>query len=216
MYKYKAVIFDLDGTLLDTSTDLASAVNYALNKNGYQTYTVKEIISFVGNGVKNLIKRALKNCEDDKIVGCVLGDFKDYYEKNNAVYTAPYEKITDLLKNLKTDGVITAVYSNKYDSAVKKLANKYFPNLINSAFGERDGYNKKPDATQLLEFMVSNGLDKKDCVYIGDSEVDILTAKNAGVNCISVCWGFKGKEFLVKNGAKLLAETVEELDELLK
>ncbi len=216
MYKYKAVIFDLDGTLLDTSTDLASAVNYALNKNGYQTYTVEEIVSFVGNGVKNLVKRALKNCEDDKIVGCVLADFKDYYEKNNAVYTAPYEKILALLNSLKENGVITAVYSNKYDSAVKKLCNKYFPNLINSAFGEKDGYNKKPDATQLLEFIFSYGLDKKDCVYIGDSEVDILTAKNAGIDAISVCWGFKDKEFLTKNGAKILASTIEELDELLK
>lgn len=209
----KAVIFDLDGTLLDTSVDLANAVNYSLAKHGAKTHSTEKIVTMVGNGVKNLVTRAFSGFEVD--LDIALADFKDYYSKHNTDFTCEYFGVTDMLKRLKANGIKTAIVSNKYDGAVKLLAEKYFSGLIDCAYGEQPPLPKKPAPDLLFMAIKDLGVDAKDCVYVGDSEVDILTAKNANLNCISVSYGFKPKSFLVENHATVICETVPQLSKIL-
>lgn len=202
---YKTVIFDLDGTLLDTLDDLTSAVNYALTAFGLPTRTKTEVRTFVGNGIAVLMQRAV-GIESYPKQAEILQTFKAYYGANCANKTQPYAGILPLLTQLQQAGVQTAVVSNKADFAVKMLAERYFSGLLLQAVGENEaeGVRKKPAPDSLFAVLRTLGADKQSTVYVGDSEVDIQTAQNAGVDCISVTWGFKDLPFLIENGATTL------------
>ncbi len=211
--KYRLAIFDLDGTLLNTLDDLAASVNHALEKNSLPQRTVSEVKSFVGNGIKNLIKRAVPNGTSDEQTEIVFSDFKEYYASHCADSTRPYEGVNELLGRLRESGVMTSVLSNKADFAVKTLCEDYFPGLLDSAVGEReaDGIPKKP-APDAVDIMLEQlGVAHRDAVYIGDSDVDVQTARNAGLDLIAVNWGFRERELLKKCGAETIVSTADEL-----
>jgi len=210
------VIFDLDGTLLNTLDDLTAGFNYAISSFGYPERTAGEIRSFVGNGIKKAIERALpqKVSEDEfnKITEC----FMDYYQKNMDKQTRPYEGITELLETLDKCGYKLAVVSNKYDAAVKALVNKHFGSYIDIAIGESVNIKRKPEPDGVFEALKELNSAAGNAIYIGDSEVDIQTAKNAGLPCISVLWGFKDKDFLIQNGGGYFAKTPEDIINIVK
>jgi len=212
---YKAVVFDLDGTLLDTLDDLTSAVNHALTAFAYPERTREEVKGFIGNGVRLLMQRAV-GVEDERFEE-IFSAFKSYYAVHCADATKPYTGIEELLSALKKRGVKTAVLSNKSDAAVKTLAKAYFPNAFSAAVGENEaiGIRKKPAPDALYKVMEGLGVNAAETVYIGDSEVDIQTAANAGVACVSVTWGFKDEAFLRENGGKLFARTPMEIMQVL-
>ncbi len=208
---YTTVIFDLDGTLLDTLDDLTDAVNHALACFSLPTRTREEVRSFVGNGIVNLMKRASEGkCPDFE---SMMSAFRGFYGAHCKDKTKPYAGILELLQTLKSRGVKTAVVSNKADFAVKTLAKEYFPDLLSEAVGENEaeGVRRKPAPDSLLSVMEKLNASKESTVYVGDSEVDIQTAKNAEVDCISVVWGFKEREFLKENGGKIFVETPSDI-----
>ena len=204
------ILWDLDGTLLDTLEDLMDGVNYALNQFGLPPRTYEEIRQFVGNGAANLISRAVEGRADDK---AVLDTFRTYYNAHCQVKTKPYDGVLEALAQLG-EKYPMAIVSNKPDSAVKPLCVQYFPGIY--ALGERAGCPRKPAADMVYVAMKDIGVET--CVYVGDSEVDIATAKNAGVKCLSVLWGFRDKDVLIDAGGQYfcddtakLAEKIEEL-----
>ena len=208
----KAVIFDLDGTLLYTPEDLTDSVNYVLSKFDYPNKSIEEIKNFVGDGVVKLMERSLpENCSN--FDEC-LNDFKKHYFLNMCRKTKPYDGIVETLLELKKRGYKTAVVSNKFNSAVERLCKKYFPNLIDIAAGTRDNIPPKP-APDLVNEVISK-LNPQKCVFVGDSEVDIQTAKNAGIDCVSVAWGYKDADFLHAHGASIILKTPKELLEKLQ
>lgn len=211
---YETFIFDLDGTLLDTLADLAAAVNYALENNGYPLRTSDEVKEFIGNGVVKLMERAIgKPKEKVENFEKTFADFKRYYGENCRVQTKLYDGIERVLTALKEKGKNCAIVSNKADFAVQILNDFYFKDLIKVAVGENEcaGIRKKPapDSVLLALRRLGKGLD--GAVYIGDSEVDIETAQNAGLPCISVSWGMKTKEFLLDHGAQTVLDSPLEL-----
>ena len=208
---YKTVVFDLDGTLLDTLADLAAAVNYALVKNGLPTRTIDEVRGFVGNGAAVLMQLAAG--EERSFEKQLLQDFRDYYGAHCADKTQPYAGMIELLNELKRRGVKTAVVSNKADFAVKSLARTYFSGLLCEAVGENEdaGIRKKPAPDSLFAVMEALQADKQTTVYVGDSEVDVQTAKNAGLDCICVTWGFRDKDFLRETGAEIFVDEPSEI-----
>lgn len=201
--KKRVVIFDLDGTLLNTLDDLADSTNYALTAFNYPTRTIDEVRQFVGDGVLKLVERAIPNGQNNFDFERCLEVFKQNYSQNMYNKTRPYDGIIDLLKNIKQKGYKIAVVSNKFDAAVKELCEKYFSGLIDIAIGENEkcGIKKKPapDTVYLASELLSAKIG--ECVYVGDSDVDIQTAQNAGIPCISVLWGFRDEEFLKNSGA---------------
>ncbi len=209
---YNTVIFDLDGTLLDTLDDLHASVNAALSACGLPLRKREEVRAFVGNGIAKLMERAIGE-ENSEYFPQALAAFKAHYGAHCEENTKPYEGIIPLLQALKEKGIATAVVSNKADFAVKKLATTYFHGLLQAAVGENEegGIRKKPAPDSLLAVMRDLGATGERTVYVGDSEVDIQTARNAGVDCISVTWGFKDSVFLAENGAKRWANTPAEL-----
>ena len=208
---YEFIVFDLDGTLLDTLADLHASVNAALEKYAFPKRSEKEVRAFVGNGIAMLIKRAIG--KETPLFEQVLKAFKTHYAAHCADKTQAYAGVMELLKALQDRGVKTAVVSNKADFAVKKLAKAYFGGLLLEAVGEDEahGIRKKPAPDSLLSVMEKLGASKAKTAYVGDSEVDIQTAANAGVDCISVTWGFKDREFLIENGASVLIDTPDEI-----
>ena len=215
MPRYDTIIFDLDGTLLDTLEDLADAVNYALGQMGMPQRTLDEVRQFVGNGVAKLIQRAVPAGTAPEQTAQTLEIFKAYYDLHKEDKTAPYAGVVELLSALHQRGYKLAVVSNKFDRAVKDLMPRYFPGLIHAAAGEDEehGVPKKPDPTMVHRVMAELGAQK--AVYIGDSEVDMETARNSGLPCISVTWGFRAREFLLEIGATTLADAPAELLELV-
>ena len=209
---YKTVIFDLDGTLLDTLQDLHNSVNAALTAYGLPCRSIDEVRKFIGNGIAKLIERAISVKNYPHFEG-VLSAFKTHYGAHCKEKTQPYDGILELLKTLQRAGIKTAVVSNKADFAVKLLAEEYFGGLLLDAVGENEaeGVRKKPAPDSLFAVMEKLKAEKGNTVYVGDSEVDIQTAKNADIPCISVTWGFKDREFLLENGAKILVDTPSEI-----
>lgn len=196
----KAVIFDLDGTLLNTLEDLWISTNFTLSQFGYPVRTLEEVRMFVGNGVRKLIERAVpENCEN--VEEC-LAVFKKHYAENMYNHTAPYNSVEKILKELQGQGVKTGVVSNKFDLAVKKLCEKYFGDLIDIAVGQCDDVPSKPAPNGVLKALKE--LNEKTALYVGDSEVDVQTAKNANLPCIGVTWGFRDRENL--NGADFIID----------
>lgn len=209
------IIFDLDGTLLYTIEDLTDSTNFALTKLNFPTRTLEEITRFVGNGVRLLIERAVPEGTDNNNIEECLNIFKEHYSKNMFNKTKPYPDIIEMLKNMKSQGYKTAVVSNKFDTAVKELCRKYFNELIDTAVGQRENINKKPAADGVIEVMKELGVNKEQCIFVGDSEVDIQTAENAEIPCLSVVWGYKSIDFLYSNGAETLIYSPEEILELV-
>lgn len=203
------VIFDLDGTLLYTLENLYESTNFALKKYGYPNRSIDDIRSFVGNGVEKLIERAVPPGVEKEAVRDCLSDFKKHYTKTMYEKTRPYDGVMQMLDILNDNGIKCAVVSNKYDTAVKELCEKYFKNRIVCAVGERSDVRKKPYPDSVLK--VIKELECKNCIYVGDSEVDIQTAKNAKIPCISVSWGYKDRDFLVQNGAEKIADNTDTL-----
>lgn len=210
---YPYVIFDLDGTLLDTLDDLWHSVCAALAAHGYPARTRDEVRAFVGNGVSRLVELSVPSGTSEARTQACLDTFKLVYAEECKKRTSPYKGIRDLLIRLKAAGVRVAIVSNKLDSAVKTLAETYFEGLIDVAVGEREreGIRKKPHPDTVFEAMKLMGASPKDTVYVGDSEVDVLTAKNAGIPCLSVTWGFRTPQELTAAGATRLVHTAEEL-----
>lgn len=226
--RYDTVIFDLDGTLLDTLADLTNSTNAVMRQYGMPIYTKEEIRGFVGNGIRRLMKSAVPQDTDEQTFEAVYQSFCEYYELHCMDDTEPYPGILSLLDWLQKEGYQTAIVSNKADFAVKKLNQIYFKDYIAIAVGEREGVRKKPEPDSVLYAMQELGVIedslhvsadvKARTVYVGDSEVDLMTAKNAGLDCIAVCWGFRSREALMKYGAKetQIAADVNELKRLLE
>ncbi len=197
MLSFKTAIFDLDGTLLNTLDDLVDSVNHILAKYGYPLRTESEIRSFLGNGSKSLISRSLPEGTDGETVEKIHTDYLTWYGSHSQIKTAPYEGIPELLDILKENGVKLAVVSNKGDRQVKPMAAKYFPQM-DLAVGERPGVRPKPCPDSVFEAMKELNADPQTTIFIGDSEVDMQTARNAGLTAVAVGWGFRDKEELMK------------------
>lgn len=209
----KSIIFDLDGTLLNTLEDLTISTNFALAHFKYPLKTSDEVKQFVGNGVSKLIERAIPDGKNNPNFENCLTLFKEHYKCNMFNKTAPYEGIIPMLEKIKLAGIKTAVVSNKFDYAVKELCNKYFGELIDFSAGENEqnGIQKKPAPDTILKVLKEFDLMPEQVIYVGDSEVDIATAKNSDMDCISVLWGFKDKDFLLENGAEILISKPDEI-----
>lgn len=212
--KYSCYIFDLDGTLLYTLEDLANSVNYAMEQSQYPTHSIDEVRNMVGNGVKVLIERAVPSGTSEEETLRALSFFQKHYLIHNQDTTRPYEGIMEMLNALKRAGKKVAVVSNKFDKATKALCDKYFPGLIDIAVGENEaaGIRKKPYPDMVMEVMQELGVSADESVYIGDSEVDIDTARNASLPCITVLWGFREKDFLKEKGATCFVTSPLEID----
>lgn len=212
----KLAIFDLDGTILDTIDDLADSVNYALGKFNLPTRTIDEIRTFVGNGIHRLIERSVPQNTDNEIIEAVYLSFKAYYKRHCADKTKPYDGIVDTILTLRKCGIKTAVVSNKADFAVQQLCNQYFgEDMFDVVFGEREGIKRKPSPDCVNEVVSMLGMDKDEVVYIGDSEVDIKTAENAKIKCISVTWGFRNRRDLENSGGNIFVNIPLEIIDIL-
>ena len=209
--KYNYIVFDMDGTLLNTLDDLRDSVNFALGQKGYPERTLDEIRRFVGNGVALLIHRAVPEGTSQADEEECLAVFKEHYEKNMNNKTAPYPGINELLKNLKDSGIKTAVVSNKFEPALKELCKICFNGLIDVVVGQVDTRAQKPAPDGVWYAMELLGADPKSTVYIGDSEVDVLTAKNSKLPCIGVTWGFRDRGVLKNGGAEYIVDSTDEI-----
>ena len=207
----KAVIWDLDGTLLNTLGDLTDSVNYAMRQNGFAERTQEEVRAFVGNGTRKLMMRAVPDGEDNPLFAQACSDFLSYYKDHDSVRTVPYDGILTLLKELQRRGMESAVVSNKIDFAVRHLCSSYFGPLISLAVGDDPSRQRKPAPDSVFEAMRQLSVKPEDTVYIGDSDVDIQTAENAGVPGIGVTWGFRGRKVLEEAGASYIADTPEQI-----
>lgn len=206
MRDFKTYIFDLDGTLLSTLNDLASSTNYALRWAGMPERTIEEVRMFVGNGVKLLMERAIPEGVNNPKFEETYAKFREHYMEHNLDTTRPYDGVPELLHELKRRGKHLAIVSNKFYAATQDLAKHFFPDTIEVAIGERENIRKKPAPDTVLEALRQLNVSKEDAVYIGDSDVDIMTAKNCGLPCISVLWGFRDKDFLIEHGGSLFVD----------
>lgn len=207
----EAVVFDLDGTLLDTLEDLKEAVNVALRTFDMPERTLNEIREFVGNGVKKLMIRAVPDGEKNPDFEGAFLKFKEYYALHSNDKTEPYPGIIELLTQLKYQGIKMAIVSNKIDFAVKDLSRIYFADYMDAAIGDTDGIQRKPAPDTVYKALDELGVRRENAIYVGDSDVDILTAQNSGLDCISVTWGFRDREFLILNGAETLVDSPTEI-----
>jgi len=215
MNHYRIAIFDMDGTILNTLTDIANAVNHTLAEFDMPQHTTDEIRMFVGNGLRKLAERSVPPETDPETFERFFTRQVSYYGEHSSETTAPYEGINDVIANLKERGVITAVVSNKADFAVQKLAKEFFDGLFDYAIGEHTGFAPKPAPDMVNEILTRSGIDRSDAVYIGDSDVDLMTARNSGMDCIAVSWGFRNESFLAEHGAEVIASKPEDLLELI-
>lgn len=211
MHKYKTYIFDLDGTLLSTLADLAASTNYALRTHHMPERSLDEVRRFVGNGVKKLMERAIPDGLNNPLFEETFATFRQHYMQHNLDTTQPYPGIMQLLEQLKAEGKNIAVVSNKFYAATRELCRHFFGDLVPVAIGEREDIRKKPAPDTVIEALRELGVDKEGAVYIGDSDVDIMTAKNSGMPCVSVLWGFRDKEFLLEHGAITLISQPEDM-----
>lgn len=213
--KYDAVIFDLDGTLLNTLEDLADAVNYCMEKYGYSLRTLEEIRGFVGNGIGKLMERALPTDITEKEFDLVFDEFRTYYTGHCQEKTRAYDGIMELLTRLREDGFKMAIVSNKNMAAVQELNHLYFEEFIKIAIGEQDGVRKKPFPDSVYKAIEELHGTKERVLYVGDSEVDAETARQAGIPCVLVSWGFRDREVLESLGALRVIDTPQELLQIL-
>ena len=205
------VLFDLDGTLTDTLADLKNSVNYALGVCGFPERNSDEIRSFVGNGVRKLVYRSVPVGTDNETAEKCLEIFKEHYKNNSRVETKPYDGIVELLEELRRRNVKTAVVTNKMHEAATEIVEYFFGNLIDVTIGQSDKISPKPEPDMVFLAIEKLGASKENAVYIGDSEVDCITAINSGLPCIGVTWGFRDREVLCENGADFIVDKVEDI-----
>lgn len=210
---YKLAIFDMDGTILNTLEDLKNSTNYALRAHQLPERSMDEVKSFVGNGIRKLIERAVPQGSSIEIIDKVYETFKIYYKEHSADLTRPYEGIPELLRKLKAAGILTAVVSNKADFAVQDLVRDYFDGLFDEAIGEQKGMRVKPYPDMVEELLRRVRVTKEEAVFIGDSDVDYETSRNCEMDVIMVAWGFREKEFILACGAPFVVDTPEEIYE---
>ncbi|MBP5529026.1 MAG: HAD family hydrolase [Lachnospiraceae bacterium] len=205
----------MDGTILDTLEDLTDSTNYALRKNGFRELGIDEVRNIVGNGLYMEAKRATPEGSDEETVKRVYNDLFAYYKDHNEIKTKAYDGIVEVIKKLKAEGIKTAVVSNKADIGVQKLAEKYFEGCFDCAMGETKGFALKPERDMVDEILNRMGVETKDAVYIGDSNVDMETSVNSEMDFIGVSWGFRGRKKLEEYGAKTIADKPEDLLKIL-
>ena len=216
------IIFDLDGTLMNTLDDLHDSVSYALRQAGLAPNPKQDTRRYLGNGVRNLVNRSVEQAcptADEALKERVVEIFRAYYVAHSMDKTAPYEGIPEMLKECKKRGFFTAIVSNKLDPAVKDLHKAFFADSIDVAIGETPTVKRKPapdmvdEAIRQLSLLHGRSIEKSECVYVGDSEVDLQTAKNSDLPCIAVSWGFRDRDYLVEQGAKTIIDCPDELFE---
>lgn len=213
--KYKIAIFDLDGTILNTLDDLADSLNVVLQKFQMPLHTYEQVRFMVGNGIPKLIERAIPDGVTNPKYQEVLSEYIKYYEKHCAQKTAPYDGILELLSQMKHHGMKIAVNTNKVSQAAEELCNYYFPFVFDYVCGSSPQTPVKPAPDGVFKILNHLNMRKEDAVYIGDSDVDIQTGKNSGIDVISVAWGFRGKDFLLQNGAEKIVQNTQELLEMI-
>ena len=213
--KYKAIIFDLDGTLTDTLEDLFLSTNYALRSCGLPERSLDEIRRFVGNGVRKLIERAVPEGTETRMSERCFEIFRTHYVVHCQDHTCLYPGIASLLTSLHAKGYLMAVVSNKIQASVTELAHTFFQGVIDVAIGEQTGIPRKPAPDMVQAALAQLGATASEAIYVGDSEVDLLTAANAGLPCISVLWGFRSRDFLLAQGASMLAESPQDILKLV-
>ena len=212
------VIFDLDGTLLNTLEDLTDSVNYSLVKYSYPKKTLEQVRNAVGNGVRVLFERLLPGGADSENFEEIISEFKEYYKSNMYNKTCPYDGIMEMLKGLKLKGIQTAVVSNKFDAAVKELCKKYFGDLIHLAIGENEaeGIRKKPAPDCVFRAIEQMRVSIEHVIYVGDSETDVQTARNSEIDCIGCTWGFRDKSVLQDEGVRYIIELPGQIFDIIK
>lgn len=209
--RYKAVLFDMDGTVLDTLADLTNAINHTLSDYGMPLLDKRQVAQYLGNGAAYLMSRAVPEGTPDALREEMLRAYQPWYDSHCAILTAPYPGIVSLMQALREAGVKQAVISNKQDTAVKQLAAQHFPGLLETAVGESETVRRKPNPDAVLAALREMGVEKRDAVYVGDTEVDLRTAENAGLACAVVGWGFRTEEQLYEAGAEHIFQSAEEL-----
>lgn len=211
----KLVIFDLDGTLLYTLEDLMDSVNYSLEKYGYETKTLEEVSSGVGNGVEHLLRSMLPTgISEDDFKKCYMS-FKEHYSEHCCDKTRPYDGVVETLRILKNRGVKIGIVSNKFQEAAEDVCQHYFKGLYDVVMGESETCRRKPAPDGINMICEQYEVEKDEAIFFGDSEVDIMTGDNAGVYCVSVLWGFRSREFLAKNGAHLFIENPLDIADMI-
>ena len=210
----KTVMFDLDGTVLDTLPDLVLSANYAIKKLGFPEQSTEQVRMAIGHGIRNLLK-VLMSCEDQQILEECRSIFQDYYNKNKTVTTKPYDGIIELLHNLKDRGHRIFLISNKYDGATQELISQFFGDVFDGVYGSREDILPKPDRAIFDLVCDRHEIDKSNVVYVGDSEVDCEFAKNCDIPFIGVSWGFRKRDQLIDCGAQFIVDSVEELKSAL-
>ena len=213
--KYKAVLFDMDGTTLNTLGDLTDAVNHTMRTFGLPELDENRCAHLLGNGARHLIRGAVPENITGEEFEKTLAFYVDYYDSHCRIKTAPYDGVIDAMNALKTQGIRMAVISNKPDGAVQQLSEEFFTGLLDISVGESERVRRKPNPDAVLWSISSLGLEKQDCVYVGDTEVDLKTAENAGIDSIAVTWGFRSVEELQAAGAKTIVSSASELLEKL-
>ena len=213
--RYKAVLFDMDGTVLDTLADLTNAVNHTLSEYGMPLLDRRQVASYLGNGAEYLMSRAVPAGTPDARREEMLHAYQPWYDSHCAILTAPYPGILPLMQALREAGVKQAVISNKQDSAVRQLAEQHFPGLLETAVGESPAVRRKPNPDAVLAALREMGIEKENAVYVGDTEVDLRTAENAGLACAVVGWGFRTEEQLREAGAARIFHSAEQLRDWL-
>ena len=214
--KYDAVIFYLEGTLTDTLDDLKNSVNYALGEFGFPERTLDEVRSFVGNGVRRLIYLSVPENTPQETAEECLKVFKEYYKSHSLIKTKPYDGIIPMLEELKKQGIKTAVVTNKMHEAAEDIVHIFFDGLIDTTVGQVDGVAQKPQPDGINLVLRKLSVSKERAVYVGDSEVDCVTAINAGMPCIGVTWGFRDRYVLLENGASCIIDSPEQIFECIK
>lgn len=208
-----AVLFDLDGTLLDTFEDLFNAINHMLREYGYPERAPREVRRFLGNGAADLVHRSMPEGVDGETENRFFEEYKVYYNEHSQIFTKPYDGVLEVLRTLRAHGVKTAVVSNKPDLTVGGLCEKYFEGLVDLAVGDRADLERKPSPDPIFYAMKRLGCD--GAVYVGDSEVDVEAARNAGLPCVTVTWGFRDRDVLEEAGAQIFADVASQLEKAL-
>ena len=209
--KYTTIVFDCDGTLLDTLTDLRNAVNYVLRAHDLPERSVPEVKAALGNGVAHLMRQSLPDSISEAQFNTYLDEFKAYYGEHLQDYTAPYPGMLNVLDTLRTKGYKLAIVSNKIQEGITPLNKEYFGDRLPVAIGERPGLQRKPAPDMVLQALKELGSTQDESIYIGDSEVDVATAKNSGLLCIGVTWGFRDEQLHKDLGVKYIARKAEDI-----
>ena len=213
--KYQAVLFDMDGTVLDTLDDLCDSISHSLAEFSLPQVSREHVRQCLGNGAAFLVSHSIPAGSSPELEADVLAFYKPWYDAHCLIKTAPYEGILPMMQSLKEQGLRLAIISNKPDRAVQELSDAFFPGLLELSVGESPSVRRKPAPDTVLTAASQIGLSVDQCVYVGDSEVDLQTARNAGMDCISVTWGFRDEAQLIEAGASVLVRTPEELESLL-